>query len=168
MNDKIEEIAPFRWKVRHIYLYDWAKPPKEVFQVLLLDSENTGPDSNSLRDARSLTVTKEQYEAFLHRHARQASLVPQDNDAMKDSYLLLDENMWYACAFFATYEILRWRSRCFSFLDCRSGSKKPGSSILYVFLEQELIHAGFDETAFRARGGIYDWSKERASKSLDW
>lgn len=70
-----------------------------MFQVLLLDSENTGPDSNSLRDARHLTVTKEQYQAFLDRHKAQESLVPEDNDAMKDSYLLIDENMWYARVF---------------------------------------------------------------------
>ena len=64
--------------------------------MLLLDAENTRPDSNSLRDARKLTITKEQYQAFLARHAQQRSLVPEDNDAMKDSYLLIDEKMRYA------------------------------------------------------------------------
>lgn len=80
-------------------MYSSAEPREQVFQVLLLDSENTGPDSNSLRDARNLTITKEQYQAFLDRHARQTSLVPEDNDAMKDSYLLIDEKMWYAVHF---------------------------------------------------------------------
>lgn len=72
------------------------KPLEQVFQVLLLDSENTGPETNSLRDARHLTITKEQYQAFLDRHKGQKSLVPEDNDAMKDSYLLIDERMRYA------------------------------------------------------------------------
>ncbi|KAH0835549.1 hypothetical protein J3R83DRAFT_9252 [Lanmaoa asiatica] len=133
MNDQIEEIAPFRWK---------------VFQVLLLDSENTGPDSNSLRDARKLTITKEQYQAFLDRHAQQASLVPEDNDAMKDSYLLIDERM--------------------SFLDCRDGGKKPGRSILDVGVETALLDSGFDEKTFLDRGGIFEWTRDAESKSLDW
>lgn len=65
----------------------------KVFQVLLLDSENTGPESGSLRDARNLTITDEQFKSFLARHKEQASLVPEDNEAMRDSYLNLDENM---------------------------------------------------------------------------
>ncbi|KAG8215684.1 hypothetical protein J3R82DRAFT_7558 [Butyriboletus roseoflavus] len=133
MNNQIEEIAPFRWK---------------VFQVLLLDSENTGPDSNSLRDARSLTVTKEQYKAFLDRHAGQTSLVPEDNDAMKDSYLLIDEEM--------------------RFLDCRAGGKKPGRSIMEVGVQTALLDSGFDEKTFLSRGGIFDWTREPESQPLDW
>ncbi|KAI9566611.1 radical SAM enzyme [Boletus coccyginus] len=133
MNDQIEEIDPFRWK---------------VFQVLLLDSENTGPESNSLRDARHLTITKEQYQAFLDRHKGQKSLVPEDNDAMKDSYLLIDERM--------------------SFLDCRDGGKKPGRSILDVGVETALLDSGFDEKTFLDRGGIFEWTREPESQSLDW
>jgi radical S-adenosyl methionine domain-containing protein 2 len=61
--------------------------------VLLLDGENTGDATSSLRDARGLTITDEQFQAFLDRHAQQPSLVPEDNKAMKDTYLLLDEEM---------------------------------------------------------------------------
>ena len=67
---------------------------------MLLDSESTGPESNSLRDARPLAITQEQYQAFLDRHAQQSSLIPEDNDTMKDSYLLLDEKMWQVYAYF--------------------------------------------------------------------
>lgn len=66
---------------------------RQVFQVLLLDSENTGAETGSLRDARKLVITKDQFQAFLDRHALQKCLVPEDNDAMKDSYLNLDEEM---------------------------------------------------------------------------
>ena len=66
---------------------------RQVFQVLLLDSENTGADTGSLRDARDLVVTKEQFQAFLSRHAAQKCLVPGNNESMKDSYLNLDERM---------------------------------------------------------------------------
>lgn len=68
-------------------------PIGQVFQVLLLDSENTGAETGSLRDARKLVITKEQFQAFLARHASQKCLVPEDNEAMKDSYLNLDERM---------------------------------------------------------------------------
>jgi radical S-adenosyl methionine domain-containing protein 2 len=78
MNSSISEIAPVRWK---------------VFQVLLLDTENTGKETGSLRDARHLVITKDQFQAFLERHKEQTSLVPEDNESMKDSYLCLDEKM---------------------------------------------------------------------------
>ncbi|KAG6372481.1 hypothetical protein JVT61DRAFT_7584 [Boletus reticuloceps] len=133
MNDQIQEVDPIRWK---------------VFQVLLLDSENTGPGSNSLRDARHLTVTGEQYQAFLDRHAQQPSLVPEDNNAMKDSYLLLDEKM--------------------RFLDCSNSGKKPGRSILDVGVETALLDSGFDEKTFLERGGIFEWTREPEPESVDW
>ncbi|KIJ62489.1 hypothetical protein HYDPIDRAFT_94583 [Hydnomerulius pinastri MD-312] len=132
MNDQIEELAPFRWK---------------VFQVLLLDSENTGPETGSLRDARKLTITREQFQAFLDRHASQKCLVPEDNEAMKDSYLNLDEEM--------------------RFLDCQDGGKKPGRSLLEVGVQTALLDSGFDEKTFVDRGGIFDW-KRGPQPSLDW
>lgn len=61
--------------------------------MLLLDSENTGSKTGSLRDARKLVITKEQFHAFLDRHASQECLLPEDNETMKDSYLNLDERM---------------------------------------------------------------------------
>jgi radical S-adenosyl methionine domain-containing protein 2 len=130
MNDQLEQIEPFRWK---------------VFQVLLLDSENTGAETGSLRDARNLTITKEQFKAFLERHASQTCMVPEDNDSMKDSYLNLDEKM--------------------RFLNCKDGGKKAGRSLLDVGVQSALQDSGFDETAFNQRGGIFDWKKEA---SLEW
>lgn len=61
--------------------------------MLLLDGENTGDSSKSLRDGRDLVITDQQFQAFLGRHKGQESLVPEDNEAMKGSYLLLDEEM---------------------------------------------------------------------------
>jgi len=101
MNDSIAEIAPFRWKVGLPSIQDAIAPKysglhlkwQQAFQVLLLDGENTGADTGSIRDARNLIITTEQFQAFLERHKAQPSLVPEDNDAMKDSYLNLDEEM---------------------------------------------------------------------------
>ncbi|KAF8591700.1 radical SAM enzyme [Ramaria rubella] len=134
MNVSLEELNPARWK---------------VFQVLLLDSENTGLDSGSLRDARNLVITDEEFQAFLNRHKNQKSLVPEDNKAMKDSYLNLDEYM--------------------RFLNCKQGGKKPGRSVLKVGVQEALKDAGFDDHAFLDRGGIFDWSKDQnVWDNLDW
>ena len=61
--------------------------------MLILEGENDGTENGALRDARNLLITNEQFQAFLDRHKEQTSLVPEDNDAMRDSYLLLDEEM---------------------------------------------------------------------------
>ncbi|KAF9475013.1 hypothetical protein BDN70DRAFT_996711 [Pholiota conissans] len=137
MNDNITSLAPSRWK---------------VFQVLLLDGENTGDGSNSRHDGRDLVITDEQFRAFLERHRAQKSLVPEDIEAMKDSYLLLDEEM--------------------RFLNCENGDKKPGRSLLKVGVQTALDDAGWDENAFKERGGIFEWSRavenREKQKKLDW
>ena len=68
--------------------------------MLLLDSENTGKDTGSLRDARNLVITDEQFQAFLSMHKDQSSLVPENNESMKNSYLNLDEQMRHATVLF--------------------------------------------------------------------
>ncbi|KAG8681886.1 Radical S-adenosyl methionine domain-containing protein 2, partial [Ceratobasidium sp. 394] len=134
MNESIAQLAPFRWK---------------VFQVLLLEGENNGADNGALRDARDLLITKDQFQSFLDRHKDQTCLVPEDNDAMRDSYLNLDEEM--------------------RFLDCSEGGKTPGRSILDVGVQQALQDAGFDDKMFVERGGIFDWTREKTvPPSLDW
>ncbi|EGO03598.1 hypothetical protein SERLA73DRAFT_119288 [Serpula lacrymans var. lacrymans S7.3] len=136
MSASIEELAPFRWK---------------VFQVLLLDSENTGQETGSLRDARKLVIKDEQFKAFLDRHKDQKCLVPEDNQSMKDSYLNLDEEM--------------------RFLSCTDGGKTPGRSLLQVGVALALADAGFDEQAFFDRGGVFEWTRDQSSDndaSLDW
>ena len=97
MNHAISEIDPFRWKVRSSVdrISILLTILHQVFQVLLLDGENTGSETGSIRDARDLVISDQQFKAFLERHKEQKSLVPEDNDTMKDSYLLLDENLWY-------------------------------------------------------------------------
>jgi radical S-adenosyl methionine domain-containing protein 2 len=123
MNLHIAELRPDRWK---------------VFQLLLLQGENTG--GRDIRDATSLKVSPQQFQTFVARHAAQPSLVPEDNAAMQNSYLLLDEKM--------------------RFLDCSSGGKVPSrGSILEVGVPEALRQAGFDRDMFIQRGGVYDWRK---------
>ncbi|KAG8873669.1 Radical S-adenosyl methionine domain-containing protein 2 [Tulasnella sp. 331] len=143
MNEPIAELAPFRWK---------------VFQVLLLDGENTGSATGSIRDARHLTITTEQFKAFVDRHRSQACLVPEDNDAMRDSYLQMDEKMRHVFGFYIAVEI---------FMNCRDGGKTAGASILDVGVQEALKGSGFDPEMFVERGGVYDWKREKPAE-LDW
>lgn len=125
MNAQVEQLDPYRWK---------------VFQVLLLDDENVGRPGQ-LRDARSLVISDQQFDQFVQRHASQKQLIPEPNNVMQNSYLLLDEEL--------------------RFLDCSQGGKIPGDSILDVGVERALQQAGFDSAMFQNRGGVYDWKRER-------
>lgn len=130
--EHIDRLRPVRWK---------------VFQCLLLEGENAGPDA--LRDASRFYITDDQFDQFLRRHADVCAMVPESNSRMRDSYLILDEYM--------------------RFLNCRNGKKEPSASLLDVGVRDALRGSGFDEQAFRERGGIYVWSKHRLPEGqLDW
>ena len=126
MSDFVRDLDPKRWK---------------VFQVLILKNENSG-GPGELRDARNLQVTSDQFTSFVKRHDEfKDVLVPEPNNVMQNSYLLLDEKL--------------------RFLDCSNGGKIPSDSILDVGIEAALHQAGFDNDAFHKRGGIYDWTRVR-------
>ncbi|KAM9315356.1 S-adenosylmethionine-dependent nucleotide dehydratase RSAD2 [Gastrophryne carolinensis] len=129
MSKEIEMINPIRWK---------------VFQCLIIDGENCGEDA--LRQAEKFVISGEEFRRFLDRHENIKCLVPESNQQMRDSYLILDEYM--------------------RFLDCRNGRKDPSKSILDVGVENAVRFSGFDEKMFLKRGGKYVWSK--ADLKLDW
>lgn len=85
-----------------------------------------------------------EFWAFVDRHRADERLspilIPEPNDVMQNSYLLLDEDM--------------------CFLDCSGGGKVPSESILNVGVEAALSQAGFDFEMFNERGGIFNWRKE--------
>ncbi|KAK1171862.1 radical S-adenosyl methionine domain-containing protein 2 [Acipenser oxyrinchus oxyrinchus] len=129
MRDQIRELNPVRWK---------------VFQCLVIDGENAGEDA--LRKAEQFVISDEEFQDFLDRHSEITCLVPESNQKMRDSYLILDEYM--------------------RFLDCREGRKDPSKSILDVGVENAIQFSGFDEKMFLKRGGKYVWSK--ADMRLEW
>ncbi|XP_075413266.1 S-adenosylmethionine-dependent nucleotide dehydratase RSAD2 isoform X2 [Tenrec ecaudatus] len=129
MNEQIRALNPVRWK---------------VFQCLLIDGENSGDDA--LREAERFVISDEEFDGFLDRHKEVSCLVPESNQKMKDSYLILDEYM--------------------RFLNCKNGRKDPSKSILDVGVEAAIKCSGFDEKMFLTRGGKYVWSK--ADLQLDW
>lgn len=129
MNACISELSPCRWK---------------VFQCLLIGGENAGKDA--IRNAEEMVVTSQEFSDFCKRHKNISCLVPESNEQMKDSYLILDEYM--------------------RFLDCTRGGKDPSRSLLDVGVKNALKFSGFDEKMFLKRGGKYTWSK--ADMKLDW
>jgi len=79
LTEEIKTLNPARWK---------------VFQCLLIDGENAGPDA--IRDAQDQVVTKSQFNAFKERHSSLKQLVPEDNDTMRNSCVLF---VVYLCLF---------------------------------------------------------------------
>ena len=65
---------------------------------MILDGENSG-SRTSINDARDLVITAEQFKAFVDRHKGQPNLFAESSELMKDSYLLLDEEMRCVLAF---------------------------------------------------------------------
>lgn len=121
MAEQVCKIGPFRWK---------------CFQVLVQPGENDS--EKALRDARALVITAEQFEQFCAMHSHLEAFVPEPNDLMAASYLILDE---YMC-----------------FLDKEKDTKSK--SILDVGVGNALNQVHWDEKGFVQRGGIYEWSKE--------
>jgi len=133
MTEHIQELQPQRWK---------------VFQCLLIEGENISCDSKTtLRDAKNFVVSQEQFDSFLKLNNKvQKILVPEDNETMRNSYLILDEYM--------------------KFLDCSQGAKTPSCSILDVGVKNALLGTFFDEKAFYKRGGKLHFSK--LDQQLQW
>jgi len=121
MNAKIEAMGPVRWK---------------CFQVLIVPEENGSAET--LRDARKFLITDEEWKYFCDRHKHQKCFVPEGNDVMASSYLLLDE-------------YLRFLNK---------GVKAPTKSILEDGVEKALEDVYWDEKGFLERGGVYEWSKD--------
>lgn len=121
MNAEIASLSPKRWK---------------CFQVLLVDTENAGPDA--IRNAERYLITDEQFDAFCDRHKEQTSLVRESNRTMKSSYVILDEYM--------------------RFLN-KGDEYGESRSILEVPLAQAMAGIDFDQSTFMERGGLYEWSK---------
>ncbi|KAL8661078.1 MAG: hypothetical protein Q9202_005951 [Teloschistes flavicans] len=122
MNAMIEQVAPFRWK---------------CFQVLIVPGENDSKET--LRNAQKFKITDEEYQFFCNRHEHQKSLVPESNEVMKSSYLILDEYMRFL----------------------NKGVKEPTRSILEIGVPAAMDDVYWDDENFARRGGEYDWKKEK-------
>ena len=117
---EIEALQPDRWK---------------VFQCLLIDGENAGPDA--LVDGASMVVSDEEFESFSQRHSH-IPHIAENNATMRNSYIIMDEDL--------------------CLLDNRQGSKSQTVCVLDD-VHQALTECGFDVDAFRRRNG--EWLTEK-------
>ncbi|KAA6412686.1 MAG: IFN-inducible and antiviral [Lasallia pustulata] len=120
MNSAIQEIGPVRWK---------------CFQVLIVPEENGSKEA--LRDATKFVISDDKWKLFCDKHKHQKCFVPEGNDVMASSYLLLDEYLQFL----------------------NKGVKDPTKSILEIGVEKAMKDVYWDERAFNERGGVYQWSK---------
>lgn len=132
MNVHINLLNPFRWK---------------CFQVLSVPGENNS--GKTLKDVRDWQITSDEFNKFCERHKEQKCMIPEPNDLMAASYLILDEYM--------------------RFLNRLTG--KPSQSILDVGVDRALEQVEWDQEAFVKRGGIYDWTskpRHKCNDNLKW
>lgn len=117
----VRELRPARWK---------------VFQVLAIDGQNDG-------SVEPLRIERAQFQAFVDRHAELAAEglapVPEDNDAMTDSYAMIDP----IGRFYGNHRSRYVYSR----------------PILEVGVEAALAEVEFEVQRLIARGGLYLWRR---------
>lgn len=117
----LRELRPARWK---------------VFQVLAIAGQNDG-------DVEPLLVSREQFEAFVERHraldAEGLGPIAEDNDAMTDSYAMIDP----LGRFYGNHE----------------GRYVYSRPILEIGVAAALAEVDFEVKRLVARGGLYPWRR---------
>ncbi len=160
MSAVVNELQPSRWKVFQMLLIagenDGGRSKRdahalaitsEQFQVMTMRSD-LAPTAHpvSLRHSPPpcTTVVCAFSQAFEERHrpllTNPDCMVMESNDAMRNSYVILDEKM--------------------RFLNNTGGRKDPTESILDVGVATAFASAGFDEGMFFHRGGVYAWTRD--------
>lgn len=114
-NEFITKFAPKRWK---------------VFQALRVEGQND-------KQFDEIKVTTKQYNSFIKRHSLQPSLVPENNEAMTGSYLLIDP-----------------QGRLF---ENSAGKHTYSDSLINNSFEHCAEQINLDRDMFIKRGGLYKW-----------
>jgi radical S-adenosyl methionine domain-containing protein 2 len=118
MSAFISEVKPARWK---------------IFQALPVAGQND-------RFNGQFEITKEEFQSYLDRHAHLRDildLVPEDNEAMTGSYVMVAPN---GC-----------------FFDNSKGRHTYSDPILKVGLTEALRQINFDFGKYYSRGGVWSW-----------
>jgi len=115
MVDFIKEANPKRWK---------------IFQVLPITGQNDGK-------IEDLKITTAQYESFLKRHEEISVRVPESNDAIKGSYVMVDP--------------------AGRFFDNAEGTHNYSQPILKAGVFEAIKDVNYDIVKFLDRKGFYNW-----------
>lgn len=110
---------------------EWANPDRwKVFQTLRVDGQNS-------RQFDEISCSAAAFNSFIQRHSDRACLVPENNEAMTGSYLLIDP-----------------LGRMF---ENSSGRHTYSDSLITADVENCLNQIVLNRSRFIARGGIYKW-----------
>ena len=93
----------------------------------------------------AFATSAKQFSSFIERHralVRNGLLVPEDNDAMTGSYLMVDP--------------------LGRFFDNTTGAHRYSSPIWQVGWDAALSEIAVYWDRFKERGGLYDWRGQRA------
>ena len=119
MSAFILRVRPERWK---------------ILQVLPVAGQNDGGVERFVIDQRQFTAYVERHQGVA---AHGVTLVPENNDLMTGSYLMVDP--------------------AGRFFDNTQGRHTPSSPILDVGVEAALRQVSVYPEAFERRGGLYEW-----------
>lgn len=123
-------VNAYNWQEDMNSFIDWASPYRwKVFQALRVEGQN----DNQFDEIK---VTEEQYQSFLNRHQHPA-LVPEDNEAMTGSYLLIDP-----------------LGRLF---ENSAGKHTYSDTLITNNIDHCLSQINLDRDMFIKRGGAYAW-----------
>ncbi|QCE43320.1 viperin family antiviral radical SAM protein [Psychroserpens sp. NJDZ02] len=112
-----------------------AKPKRwKVLQVLPIKGQN----DNKI-DA--FKITDEEYAHFLDTHKDVETIVPESNDEIKGSYVMVDP--------------------AGRFFDNAAGTHNYSKPILEVGIQEALKTMNYDFDKFLNRGGVYDWNTNK-------
>jgi radical S-adenosyl methionine domain-containing protein 2 len=113
------------------HFISWANPDRwKVFQALRVKGQND-------KQFDEISVTPAQYESFIKKHKQQQSLVPENNEAMTGSYLLIDP-----------------QGRLF---ENSIGEHTYSRPLQTNSIEDCLSDINLNREMFLKRGGIYRW-----------
>jgi radical S-adenosyl methionine domain-containing protein 2 len=127
-SDFMSEIKPARWK---------------VLKVLQIAGENDAAFP-------ACTISAEQFGSFIERHrplVQDGLLIPEDNEAMTGSYLMVDP--------------------LGRFFDNPTGAYRYSSPIWKVGWNTALSEIAVCAHRFEGRGGLYDWGSIQRRSSLE-
>ena len=119
LTEFIEYANPQRWK---------------VLQVLPIEGQN---DIN----IDKFKITTSEYNYFLTTHKDVKTIVPESNDEIKGSYVMVDP--------------------AGRFFDNTEGTHNYSKPILEVGIQEALKTMNYDIDKFLNRGGVYDWNKNQ-------
>ena len=128
-------VNSVNWKEDLTPFIQLAKPERwKLFQVLRVKGRNDAQIDDFI-------ITPEQFEAYVERNRivenDGISVVPEDNEAMTESYVMIDP--------------------AGRFFDNVQGSYRYSEPILKVGVVAALKQVSIDAERFRQRGGEYDW-----------